>query len=608
VTDITVSVGVDSKGAEQGAARVGRSLDDIRKRSKQVEDQSKRTSLELGRLGAVLKTAIGAAAVRQVGQYADTYKNLESRLKTVTRTEAELNRVRREALQIANQTRSSLEGTVTLYTRVARNVDQLGISQEKVLRVTELTNKAIQIGGSSAQEAAAGVIQFAQALASGRLQGDELRSILENMPVLAKAISDGLGVTIGDLRRMGAEGELTAKKIVEALLSQGAAMDASFGKVNVTVGQAFTVLNNHVIDAIGRLDQAVGASAALANAILFLAEHVDELGTVAGAVAVVFAARFAPSVVGATVAMAASARAALTYAAAMVSMGGAAGVAATAMRGLSVSMAFLGGPLGIAIIAVSGAMYALSQSSDVAEKSQRALHETMGKFAGYSDDIIGASAEQRKQIIADATKRLEAHTTELRGVTALARAYAVMSNRERLTEEIGTRIGNLFRSEDKETPLEVGKRFLALSGAVKEMGESLKTLKAIDANGGRPLARFSEGSEEAEKKAKKLQDTLEEIGRRALFEQQAVGLEGAALAALEFDTALAELTRTYGPLSEAQLAFALESRRVVVETAKAGAALEAQEQAMEEARKRADEMRREFLRKPRHGFLDACAE
>jgi phage-related minor tail protein len=74
VTDITVSVGVDSKGAEQGAARVGRSLDDIRKKSKQVEDQTKRTGLEFGRLGIILKTAIGAATVRQVAQYADTYK------------------------------------------------------------------------------------------------------------------------------------------------------------------------------------------------------------------------------------------------------------------------------------------------------------------------------------------------------------------------------------------------------------------------------------------------------------------------------------------------------------------------------------------------------
>jgi hypothetical protein len=179
VTDITVSVGVDSKGAEQGAARVGRSLDDIRKKSKQVEDQTKRTGLELNRLGTILKTAIGAATVRQVVQYADSYKNLESRLKTVTRSEAELNRVRKETLQIANQTRSRLEGTVALYTRAKRNTDQLGISQEKLLRLTELTNKAIQIGGASAQEAAAGVFQFSQALGKGKLDGDELKSIME---------------------------------------------------------------------------------------------------------------------------------------------------------------------------------------------------------------------------------------------------------------------------------------------------------------------------------------------------------------------------------------------------------------------------------------------
>jgi hypothetical protein len=151
--------------------------------------------------------------------------------------------------------------------------------------------------------------------------------------------------------------------------------------------------DNNVIDAIGRLDKATGASTALANAILFLAENVDQLGVVAGTAAVVFSARFAPSIVAVTVAMAASVRAAMAYTVAMVSMGGAAGVAATAMKGLSATMALFGGPLGVAIIAVSGAMYALSQSSDVADKSQRDLNKTMGEFAGFSNQIIGASAK-----------------------------------------------------------------------------------------------------------------------------------------------------------------------------------------------------------------------
>jgi len=82
---------------------------------------------------------------------------------------------------------------------------------------TETVSKSITISGSTAQEAAAGVIQFGQALASSRLSGDELRSVLEQMPRLAQAIAEGMGVGIGQLREMGEAGELSATKVLDAL-------------------------------------------------------------------------------------------------------------------------------------------------------------------------------------------------------------------------------------------------------------------------------------------------------------------------------------------------------------------------------------------------------
>lgn len=100
-----------------------------------------------------------------------------------------------------------------LYARVARNADGLGASQAELLRVTEAVNQAIQVSGASSAEAAGGVIQFSQALASGELRGEELRSVLENMPRLAQAIIDGLeqigvgaNLTIGDLRKLAEQG------------------------------------------------------------------------------------------------------------------------------------------------------------------------------------------------------------------------------------------------------------------------------------------------------------------------------------------------------------------------------------------------------------------
>ena len=77
---------------------------------------------------------------------------------------------------------------------------------------------AVRVSGASAATSAAGITQFGQALSSGRLNGDELRSVLENLPRLAQALADGLGVTVGELRRMGEAGELTGQKVAGALL------------------------------------------------------------------------------------------------------------------------------------------------------------------------------------------------------------------------------------------------------------------------------------------------------------------------------------------------------------------------------------------------------
>jgi tape measure domain-containing protein len=112
--------------------------------------------------------------------------------------------------------------------------------------------------------------QFGQALASGSLRGDELNSILEGTPALAQAVARGLGVTTGELRAMGAEGELTASKIITALQTQEAEVEEMSRTMNVTAGQAMVTFGNSLIGIVGKLDEASGASKGFANAVLDL--------------------------------------------------------------------------------------------------------------------------------------------------------------------------------------------------------------------------------------------------------------------------------------------------------------------------------------------------
>ncbi len=214
-------------------------------------DGMSRGAKNLARAAAGLAVAFG---VRGIVNVSDTYRKLEGRLKLVTTSTENLAAVQSELFKVAQETRSSYESTVELYARVARNAKQLGVSQRELLDITKSVNKAIQIGGASTQEAAAGVIQFSQALASGELRGEELRSVMENLPRLAQAIADGLGVTIGKLRDMSKAGELTAKTVFDALKTQIGVIESEFTQIPVTVGQSFTRLGNVINQAIAKGD------------------------------------------------------------------------------------------------------------------------------------------------------------------------------------------------------------------------------------------------------------------------------------------------------------------------------------------------------------------
>lgn len=246
---------------------------------------------------ALLSLGVGLG-VAQLIRMADTYTLIINRLKLVTSGTANLARVNDELFASAQRTRSSYEATATLYATVARSAQTLGLGQQDLLDITETVNQSIAVSGTSAQAASAGLIQLSQALGSGVLRGDELNSIMENMPRLAQAIADGMGITVGQLRTLGAEGELTSQAVVSAIQKSAPAIAAEFAKITPTVGSAIQTLSDSFMRFIGELDQSLGITAALANAIIFLANNMDTLGQIAAVVAVALAAAFAVSLVG----------------------------------------------------------------------------------------------------------------------------------------------------------------------------------------------------------------------------------------------------------------------------------------------------------------------
>lgn len=272
---------------ETGARVVKRNLEDIGKSA----DKSATALTSLKRL---LGTIVTTAAIAQLLKYADTFTQIQNRLRVVVTSTQELTTTTQGLLDIANRTRSSFEATVDLYSRLANSSKQLGLGQKDLLEFTESVNKAIIISGAAASESEGGIRQLGQGLASGALRGDELVSVLENLPAVADIIAKQMGVTRGELRKLGGEGKVTADIIIEAFKNARGELDEKFAKTVPTLGQAFTVLTNNIVNWIGKMNEATGFTRGLANMIIFLSNNIEILGGVAVSVGAALLVAFGP--------------------------------------------------------------------------------------------------------------------------------------------------------------------------------------------------------------------------------------------------------------------------------------------------------------------------
>lgn len=234
-------------------------------------EQARATILSLGVAMA------GAFSARAFVQTADAVTQLQNQLKLATGG-AEAAGVAYEALfQIAQRSRVSFTELGSTFASISRASDQLGLSQKQLLTLTETIGNAVTVGGSSAQASSAALMQLSQGLASGVLRGEELNSIMEQTPRLARALADGLNVPIGKLREMGKEGELTAEKVINALQSQSRVLAGEVQDSVLTLGQAFTQLGNSATMLVGEVDRVGGATSSMASEIQAASSSLDDI-------------------------------------------------------------------------------------------------------------------------------------------------------------------------------------------------------------------------------------------------------------------------------------------------------------------------------------------
>jgi len=251
--------------------------DKTQKAFNSLQNNIGRTQKSFFNLKNAIIAVVGSVVIRQVLDLTNEFQQLQNRLKLVTNSTKELNTVQAELFDISKRTRGGFSETVELYQKLALQAGNLGLKQEELLQITENVNKVIGIAGVGSVQASAGILQLSQAFASGRLQGDEFRSISENIPPLLNIFAKELGVTRGELKKLGSEGKITSEVIATALLKETENITEAFSQLDPTISQANTVLRNSFVDLIGTLADTTGASDLLAESIIKLSQFFNSL-------------------------------------------------------------------------------------------------------------------------------------------------------------------------------------------------------------------------------------------------------------------------------------------------------------------------------------------
>lgn len=251
-------------------------------------------------LSGVAKGLLAALSVQQVASYADAWTELNNKVANSVRTGETQAEVMQRIFDVSQATQSSLNGTATLYARLERGTRTYNTSAEDLTRLTTIINQGFAVSGATAQEAENAIIQLSQGIASGVLRGEEFNSVSEQGSRLMVALADSMGVSIGQLRAMAAQGQLTTDVVVKGLLSQGDAIGKEFANTTVSIAKGLQVAGNNVTKFFGENSTVKSFAAGFRDSVITISENLETLSSVLLVVAGVMGSRYAGALAMAT--------------------------------------------------------------------------------------------------------------------------------------------------------------------------------------------------------------------------------------------------------------------------------------------------------------------
>lgn len=361
---------LDIRVNQKGAKKVSR---DISKIGGAAKGANKAVGLLAGGIAAFAAVAVA----RKVIGLANTFVTLENQVKTSIDSTENLSEVMEDLFDVADRTKQPIDAITTLFQRASISSDRLGASTQDLIDFSETVSNALRVQGASAETASGALLQLSQAIGNGTVRAEEFNSIIDGAPTILQAAAEGIERFGGDvalLRNEVIKGKVSSKEFFDGILSQSAQLERKAAQTSTTVDQAFTRINNALIEAAGGAD---------------LGQLTDALDDFADLIAdPAFQKGFAAFVSG------------------VISL---AGVAVTAVS----EFGKLGDELGFIAAAATGATTDLQDLEHLLQGVETAIKaETIGGFQGFLIKPIQFTGDTKEELIIEAA-RIQAEIDEI---------------------------------------------------------------------------------------------------------------------------------------------------------------------------------------------------
>ena len=499
-------------------------------------------------------TFASAFSVTELVRYSDTFKAMQGRLGLVTNGLMDMKVVQAGLLDVANRTRQPLADITNLYSRLVQFVPEGERGMYDFMGVVESVSSALAITGEASLSAQAALVQFTQAIGTNfQAAGQELRSLQEQAPRLTKALVDALGGGTKSLQTLKEEGKLTRESVLKALSGTseaGRKLREEMAKIPVTIGQAFTKLDNAFLNFIGTNDNMQAGISSVTQLVTLLASNFDKVAKVAILAGTAIGVKFLAPIlstnialiatgVDATIATVGLGRLAFGSTSASLAMTGLLG----ATRALNLALYTFGGPIGIAAIAVVTALTLHTNKADEAEtKYIKSLQQISNNFIDFNKK----SSEAKKAAIADSQARVDAIKKEVLALRPLIDEYI-----------------NLAKNASVFTKMKLGAlEILGKMGIGESPSEMLERLKAGQKSWIEGQRSIADKLKPATKAIEEQSDSVKELDR--LYEKYQYIIEGVTKGQEKYGDAQEALAKLHknGRITQEQMTEALKTYKM----------------------------------------------